>query len=80
MFIDAFNYTQKDGSDGTNDAQLPMHVLVSCPDYIRLFARDSLVNQEDIQLGVPDHYRVDLGKRYLSVAFHLKHAHYSSNF
>ena len=40
---DALNYIQKERSDDTNDTQLPMHVLVSCPDHVHLLVRDSLV-------------------------------------
>ena len=42
MFIDVSTVLRKKKSDDTNDPQLPMHVLVSCPDEVHLLARDSL--------------------------------------
>ena len=54
MFIDAFNYTQKEGSDNANDTQLSMHMLVSCPDHVYLLAKDSLVNQVNLMDLFPE--------------------------
>ena len=54
VIIDAFNHTQKERSDDTNDTQLPVHVLVSCPDHMHLLVRDSLVNQVNLMGLFPE--------------------------